>query len=63
LRDEQRLWNLVSQAFVERVARDVLAEGELAAIVDRIVARDLDPHTAAGQLLARALENPKRSRP
>jgi LAO/AO transport system kinase len=61
LRDEQRLWNLVSQAFVERLARDVLAEGELAAIVDRIVARDLDPHTAAGQLLARALENPKRS--
>jgi hypothetical protein len=39
----------------------VLAEGELAAIIDRIVARDLDPHTAAGQLLARALENPKRS--
>jgi LAO/AO transport system kinase len=63
LRDEQRLLNLVSQAFVERLARDVLAEGELAAIVDRIVARDLDPHTAAGQLLARALENPKRSRP
>ncbi len=61
LRDEQRLLNLVSQAFVERLARDVLAEGELAAIVDRIVARDLDPHTAAGQLLARALENPKRS--
>jgi LAO/AO transport system kinase len=63
LRDEQRLWNLVSQAFIERLARDVLAEGELAAIVDRIVARDLDPHTAAGQLLARALENPKRSWP
>jgi LAO/AO transport system kinase len=61
LRDEQRLLNLVSQAFVERLARDVLAEGELSAIVDRIVARDLDPHTAAGQLLARALENPKRS--
>ena len=61
LRDEQRLLNLVSQAFVERLARDVLAEGELAAIVDRIVARDLDPHTAAGQLLARALENSKRS--
>jgi GTPase len=61
LRDEQRLLNLVSQAFVERLARDVLAEGELAAIVDRIVARDLDPHTAAGQLLARAFENPKRS--
>jgi GTPase len=61
LRDEQRLWSLVSQAFVERLARDVLAEGELAAIVDRIVARDLDPHTAAAQLLARALENPKRS--
>jgi LAO/AO transport system kinase len=61
LRDEQRLLNLVSQAFIERLAHDVLAEGELAAIIDRIVARDLDPHTAAGQLLARALENPKRS--
>jgi len=61
LRDEQRLWSLVSQAFIERLTRDVLAEGELATIVDRIMAKDLDPHTAAGQLLAKAFEKPKRS--
>ena len=61
LRDEQRLWSLVSQAFIERLTRDVLAEGELGTIVDRIIAKDLDPHTAAGQLLAKAFEKPKRS--
>jgi LAO/AO transport system kinase len=61
LRDEQRLWTLVSQAFIERITHDVLAEGELAAIVERIVAKDLDPHTAAGELMARALDNAKRS--
>ena len=34
--------------------RDVLAPGELAAIVDRIAAREVDPYTAANELLGRA---------
>ena len=34
--------------------RDVLAPGELAAIVDRIAAREIDPYTAADHLLERA---------
>jgi hypothetical protein len=37
--------------------RDVLASGELAAIVDRIAARELDPYTASSDLLSRALRS------
>jgi LAO/AO transport system kinase len=53
-RSEYRLRELVSQRFMDRLERDVLAQGELAAIVDRIAAREIDPYTAANDLLARA---------
>jgi len=53
-RSEYRLRELVAQRFMDRLERDVLAKGELAAIVDRIAARVLDPYTAANDLLARA---------
>jgi hypothetical protein len=33
----------------------VLAEGELSAMVERIAVRELDPYTAADELLTRAL--------
>jgi len=35
--------------------RDVLRQGELAGIVDRIASRELDPYSAANDLLTRAL--------
>jgi LAO/AO transport system kinase len=54
-RSEMRLREVVSQRFMDRLEREVLKPGELAAIVDRIAARDLDPYTAADDLLARAL--------
>jgi putative protein kinase ArgK-like GTPase of G3E family len=54
-RSEYRLRELVSQQFMDHLERRVLAPGELAAIVDRIAGRELDPYTAAGALLARAL--------
>ena len=54
-RSEYRLRELVSQRFMSHLEREVLAAGELAAIVDRISARDLDPYTAANELLRRAL--------
>ncbi len=54
-RSEYRLRELVAQQFMDRLERDVLAPGELNAIVDRIAARELDPYTAAGDLLRRAL--------
>jgi LAO/AO transport system kinase len=54
-RGESRLRELVSHRFMEHLERDVLAPGELGAIVDRIVAREVDPYTAANDLLERAL--------
>jgi LAO/AO transport system kinase len=54
-RSEHRLRELVSRRFMEHLERAVLAEGELAALVDRIAARDLDPYSAAADLLSRAL--------
>ena len=56
-RSEYRLRELVSHRFMEHLERAVLAPGELGAIVDRIAARELDPYTAANDLLARALES------
>jgi LAO/AO transport system kinase len=54
-RSEYRLRELVAQQFMDRLERDVLAPGELSAIVERIAARELDPYTAAADLLRRAL--------
>ena len=42
----------VSQRFMDHLERQVLAPGELGAIVDRIAAREVDPYTAANELLA-----------
>jgi LAO/AO transport system kinase len=53
-RSEYRLRELVSQRFVDHLERQVLGAGELAAIVDRIAAREVDPYTAANDLLRRA---------
>jgi GTPase len=57
-RSEYRLRELVAERFMDRLERDVLEPGELPAIVDRIAARELDPYTAASNLLARALQSP-----
>jgi LAO/AO transport system kinase len=54
-RSEYRLRELVAQRFMDHLERRVLAPGELGAIVDRIAERQLDPYTAASQLLERAL--------
>ena len=55
-RSEYRLRELVSQRFMDHLEREVLAENELSGLVDRIAAREIDPYTAASDLLARALE-------
>jgi LAO/AO transport system kinase len=55
-RSEYRLRELVAQRFMSHLEREVLATGELAAIVDRVAAREVDPYTAANDLLARALQ-------
>jgi LAO/AO transport system kinase len=53
-RSEYRLRELVAQRFMDRLERSVLREGELASIVDRIASREIDPYSAASDLLARA---------
>ncbi len=54
-RSEYRLRELVSQRFMDHLERQVLASGELGAIVDRIAAREVDPYSAANDLLKRAI--------
>ena len=54
-RSEYRLRELVSSTFMDHLERKVLGPGELASVVDRVAARELDPYTAAGDLLKRAL--------
>jgi LAO/AO transport system kinase len=54
-RSEYRLRELVSQRFMDHVERTVLQAGELDAIVDRIAAREIDPYSAANELLRRAV--------
>ena len=58
-RSEYRLRELVSQQFMDRLERRVLAPGELSAVVDRIAERQLDPYTAARELVLRAVQDTK----
>jgi LAO/AO transport system kinase len=54
-RSEYRLRELVAHRFMDHLEREVLASGELASLVDRIAAREIDPYSAAADLLRRAL--------
>jgi LAO/AO transport system kinase len=54
-RSEYRLRELVAHRFMDHLERDVLTPGELGSLVDRIAAREIDPYTAAADLLKRAL--------
>jgi LAO/AO transport system kinase len=51
---EQRLRELISQRFVDRLEREVLVPGEWANVVGQIAAREIDPYTATDDLLKRA---------
>jgi LAO/AO transport system kinase len=53
-RSEYRLRELVSQRFMQHLAEDILTADEFSAIVSRIARRELDPYTAARDLLERA---------
>ena len=52
-RAEHRLRELLMQGFMDRMERHVLAPGELHALADRIAAREVDPYTAAAEIMAR----------
>jgi LAO/AO transport system kinase len=53
-RAEFRVRELLARRFVESVERDVLAPGELDALLDRIAAREIDPYTAVDDIFRRA---------
>jgi LAO/AO transport system kinase len=55
-RSEYRLRELVAERFMNHLERDILAPGELSSLVERISARELDPYSAASDLLRRATE-------
>jgi LAO/AO transport system kinase len=52
IRAEQRLRDILAQAFMRQLEREVSPD-ELARVVDAIAARDLDPYTAADSLARR----------
>ena len=57
-RQEYRLRELLSHRFLQHLER-VLPAGELERIVNRIAARELDPYSAAADLMNRALRTPE----
>lgn len=54
-RQEYRLRELLARRFLAHVESQVLAAGEFDALVGRIARREVDPYTAAADILARAL--------
>jgi LAO/AO transport system kinase len=53
-RSESRLRELVSERLMTHLERQALGAGELAALVDRVAAREIDPYSAADQLVRKA---------
>ena len=54
-RNEFRLRDLLTHRFMELVEHDLLGAGEFEALVARIAARQVDPYTAASDILSQAL--------
>ncbi|MFA5909453.1 MAG: methylmalonyl Co-A mutase-associated GTPase MeaB [Vicinamibacterales bacterium] len=54
-RNEFRLRDLLTHRFMEMVEQELLGPGEFEALVARIAAREVDPYTAASDILLRAL--------
>ena len=54
-RAEFRLRELIAHRFVQHVEQQVLGEGELGRILDRIAARELDPYAAVDEIVRRTL--------
>ena len=59
-RNEVRVRELVSERLLKHLETRVLAEGEWAAAIDRVNAREIDPYSAADRLVNRALAGSQR---
>jgi LAO/AO transport system kinase len=57
-RNEFRLRDLLTHRYLDFVERALLGAGAFDAILDRIAARELDPYSAAEDLLRRSLRQP-----
>jgi hypothetical protein len=55
-RNEFRLRDLLTHRFMEHVEQQMLGAGEFEALVARIAAREVDPYTAASDILSKALK-------
>jgi LAO/AO transport system kinase len=56
-RNEFRLRDLLTHRFMEHVEKGLLGPGQFEALVDRIARREVDPYTAASDILSRALKH------
>ncbi|MDH4067272.1 MAG: methylmalonyl Co-A mutase-associated GTPase MeaB [Acidobacteriota bacterium] len=57
-RNQFRLRELLTHRFLDFVEHTLLSEAEFEGLVDRIASRDLDPYTAAEDILSRSLRRP-----
>jgi LAO/AO transport system kinase len=57
-RAESRLRELLGHRFLKHVEQQVLAPGELAAILERIASRQVDPYSAVDDIVRRAVRHP-----
>jgi len=55
VRSEFRLRELLADRLLDHVVGEVLGDGEFEALVERIAAREVDPYSAASEIVARAL--------
>jgi hypothetical protein len=55
------LRELLAQRFVAHVEHTVFAPGEFAALVERIARREIDPYSAAADILGRTLAEGEKS--
>ena len=55
-RNEFRLRDLLTHRFMEHVETGMMGAGEFDSLVDRIARREVDPYTAASDILSRALK-------
>jgi LAO/AO transport system kinase len=53
-RSEIRLRDLLSERVMSRLEQSAWGQGEVAAMVERVAARELDPYSAADELLQKA---------
>jgi LAO/AO transport system kinase len=55
-RNEFRLRDLLTHRFMEHVEKNLMGAGEFEQLVERIARREVDPYTAASNILAQALQ-------